>query len=82
MSLKLKKILFSNWLICTILTLLVIGGMLLEFHPMQFLEYKAYDFLTGLRKREISSQVVLVEIDDKSIKDIGSWPWPALILPM
>jgi len=76
MSLKLKKILFSNWLICTILTLLIIGGMLLEFHPMQFLEYKAYDFLTGLRKRETSSQIVLVKIDNKSIKDIGSWPWP------
>jgi len=76
MSLKLKKILFSNWLICTILTLLIIGGMLLEFHPMQFLEYKAYDFFTGLRKREISSQIVLVKIDDKSIKDIGCWPWP------
>ncbi|MDY6790644.1 MAG: serine/threonine-protein kinase [Thermodesulfobacteriota bacterium] len=76
MSLKLKKILFSNWLICTILTLLVIGGMLLEFHPMQFLEYKAYDFLTRLRKREISSQVVLVKIDEKSIKEIGCWPWP------
>jgi serine/threonine-protein kinase len=76
MSLKLKKIIFSNWLICTILTLLVIGGMLLEFHPMQFMEYKAYDFLTGLRKREVSSHVVIVKIDDKSIKDIGCWPWP------
>ncbi|NNK84202.1 MAG: CHASE2 domain-containing protein, partial [Desulfobacterales bacterium] len=50
--------------------------MLFEFHPMQFLEYKAYDFFTGLRKRELSKQVVLVKIDDKSIKDIGSWPWP------
>jgi CHASE2 domain-containing sensor protein/tRNA A-37 threonylcarbamoyl transferase component Bud32 len=76
MSLNLKKILFSNWLLCTILTLLIIGGMLLEFHPMQFMEYKAYDFFTGLRKREFSSQVVLVKIDDKSIKDIGYWPWP------
>lgn len=76
MSLNLKKILFSNWLLCTILTLLVIGGMLLEFYPMQFLEYKAYDFFAGLRKREISSQVVLVKIDDKSIEEIGCWPWP------
>jgi eukaryotic-like serine/threonine-protein kinase len=76
MSLKLKKIIFSNWLICGILTLLIIGGMLLEFHPMQFLEYKAYDFFTGIRKRKISSQVVLVKIDEKSIKDIGCWPWP------
>jgi len=76
MTLKIKKLLFSNWLLCTILTVLIIGGMLFEFHPMQFLEYKAYDFFTGLRKREISNQVVLVKIDDKSIKDIGSWPWP------
>ena len=76
MTLKIKKILFSNWLLCAILTLLVIAGMLFEFHPMQFLEYKAYDFFTGLRKRELSKQVVLVKIDDKSIKDIGSWPWP------
>ena len=76
MTLKIKKFLFSNWLLCTILTVLIIGGMLFEFHPMQFLEYKAYDFFTGLRKREISNQVVLVKIDAKSIKDIGSWPWP------
>ncbi len=58
------------------LTLLVIGGMLLEFYPMQFLEYKAYDFFAGLRKRENSSPVVIVKIDDKSIKNIGCWPWP------
>ena len=76
MTLKIKKILFSNWLLCTILTLLVIGGMLFEFHPMQSLEYKAYDFFTSLRKREIGNQVVLVKIDEKSIKDIGCWPWP------
>ena len=76
MSINLKKILFSNWLLCMTLTLLIIAGMLVEFHPMQFLEYKAYDFFTGRRKREISSQIVLVKIDDKSIEDIGCWPWP------
>jgi len=76
MSIKIKKILFSNLLLCMILTLLVIGGMLLEFYPMQFLELKTYDFFAGLRKRENSSPVVIVKIDDKSIKDIGCWPWP------
>jgi CHASE2 domain-containing sensor protein len=64
MKYKLKKILSSNWLLCTLLTL------------MQFLEYKAYDFLTGLRHRNDASPVVIVKIDEKSIKEIGGWPWP------
>ncbi len=47
-----------------------------EFYPLQSLEYKAYDFMAGLRQREDASPVVIVEIDDKSIKNIGAWPWP------
>ena len=76
MKYKLKKILSSNWLVCTILTLVVLAGMLFGFYPMQFLEYKAYDFLAGMRHRNDASPVVIVKIDEKSIKEIGSWPWP------
>jgi serine/threonine-protein kinase len=76
MKYKLKKILSSNWLLCTLLTLAVLAGMLSGFYPMQFLEYKAYDFLTGLRHRNDASPVVIVKIDEKSIKEIGCWPWP------
>jgi len=76
MKYKLKKILSSNWLLCTLLTLVVLAGMLSGFYPMQFLEYKAYDFLAGMRHRNDASPVVIVKIDEKSIKEIGSWPWP------
>jgi len=76
MKYKLKKILSSNWLLCTLLTLAVLTGMLSGFYPMQFLEYKAYDFLAGLRHRNDASPVVIVKIDEKSLKEIGSWPWP------
>jgi serine/threonine-protein kinase len=51
-------------------------GMLFEFYPMQFLEYKTYDILTGLRQRKDPNPIVIVGIDDKSIENIGSWPWP------
>ena len=73
---KLKKVLFSSWLLYAFLTLGILGGMMFEFYPLQSLEYKAYDFMSSLRQREDVSPVVVVEIDDKSIKDIGSWPWP------
>lgn len=76
MKFRLKKIIFSNWLVCTILTLVIIVGMLLEFYPMQFLEYKTFDFLAGLRRRNDVAPIVIVKIDEKSIKDIGTWPWP------
>ena len=73
---KLKRILFSNWLLYTFLTLGILAGLMFEFYPLRSLEYKAYDFMASLRQREDVSPVIIVEIDDKSIKNIGAWPWP------
>jgi CHASE2 domain-containing sensor protein len=73
---KLKRVLFSTWLLYAFLTLGILGGMIFEFYPLQSLEYNAYDFMASLRQREDVSPVVIVEIDDKSIKNIGNWPWP------
>lgn len=73
---KLKKILLSNGLLCTLLTLMVLAGMHTEFYPLQFFEYKAYDILTALKQRKDNSPVVVVAIDDEAVKNIGSWPWP------
>jgi len=73
---KLKRLLISNCLLYVFLTLGILAGLMLEFYPLQSLEYKAYDFMAGLRQREDVSPVVIVEIDGKSIKNIGAWPWP------
>jgi serine/threonine-protein kinase len=76
MKYRIKKLLLSNWLICSLLTLLIIVAMLLEFYPLRFLEVKAFDALCGLRDRNDPHPVVLVKIDDESVQQIGSWPWP------
>ena len=80
MKYTIKKILFSNWFASTLLSLLVLSGMLLNFYPMQFVEWQFYDFLVGMRQRENTSPIVVVQIDDKSIDKIGNWPWPRSIL--
>jgi CHASE2 domain-containing sensor protein/tRNA A-37 threonylcarbamoyl transferase component Bud32 len=72
----LKRALISNWLLYAFLTLGILAGLMFEFYPLQSLEYKVYDFMAGLRQREDVSPVVIVEIDDKSIENIGTWPWP------
>jgi len=41
----LKKILSSNILPISLLTLVIIVGMLFEFYPLQTLEYNAYDLM-------------------------------------
>ena len=73
---KIKKILLSNWFLSSTLTLLLLLCMLLEFYPWQLLEYKTYDLLTKIQKREDKNPIVVVAIDEKSIDQIGCWPWP------
>ncbi|MGA1869407.1 MAG: CHASE2 domain-containing serine/threonine-protein kinase [bacterium] len=73
---KFLKILFSNWFLCSILVLVCLCALLFEFSPLQFLEYKAYDYVASLREKKVESPVVVVAIDSKSIQTIGDWPWP------
>jgi CHASE2 domain-containing sensor protein/predicted Ser/Thr protein kinase len=41
------------------------------------LEYKLYDMRAKLRSRAVAADnVVLIGIDDRSIREIGRWPWP------
>ena len=43
----------------------------------EVLEYKLYDMRAKLRARaRAGDSVVLVGIDDQSIREIGRWPWP------
>jgi serine/threonine-protein kinase len=71
----LKKILTSNLCICSILTLAIWLCMLLEFPPLFNLEKSTYGSLNRLRTPP-ASPVVLVEIDSKSLNELGAWPWP------
>ena len=72
----LKKVFFSHRTQCILLTFLLLGGMLLEFYPLKSLENHAFDTLARFRRSPAERQVVLVAIDDRSIQQIGSWPWP------
>ena len=44
---------------------------------IKLLEFKAYDFKMSLRGTlPVSDQVVIVAIDESSLKREGRWPWP------
>ncbi len=49
---------------------------------MKELDYKVYDttqLLLSDIKKETSSYTVIVDIDEKSIQQLGQWPWPRVI---
>ena len=42
-----------------------------------FLEYKVYDVLLSQRPKPIPSGLVtVVDLDEKSLAEVGQWPWP------
>ena len=71
-----KKALRSSRSICLLLMSAILAGMLFGFKPLQSLEYKAYDLAANLRRRAAGIPVIIVAIDNKSLKSIGDWPWP------
>jgi adenylate cyclase len=41
-----------------------------------FLHYRFYDLLLSANRGQSSSVPVIVDIDEKSLKQYGQWPWP------
>lgn len=47
---------------------------------LAYLDYKLYDRITHtFPSVHTPSSTVIVEIDDKSLKELGQWPWPRMI---
>lgn len=42
-----------------------------------FLDYKVYDILLAQRPKQApTGRVVIVDLDEKSLSEVGQWPWP------
>ena len=67
--------------VAILLTLLSVYIYSLDLAFFQLIELKAYDFKVSSRgERPVSNQVVIVAIDEKSLKQEGRWPWPRTVM--
>ena len=49
--------------------------------PIQFLRVSLFDSYQRISPRQIESlPITIIDIDEKSLKEIGQWPWPRVIL--
>ncbi|MDC0033553.1 CHASE2 domain-containing protein, partial [Alphaproteobacteria bacterium] len=46
--------------------------------PLETLRLKVFDYYQQLKPREIpkNSPIVIIDLDDSSLSEIGQWPWP------
>ena len=79
---NLRKFLkLSGFKIALLLTLAVLGIYYLDPHFLNILELKTLDARFHSRgKIPTSNQVVLVTVDEKSLDELGRWPWPRVRL--
>jgi adenylate cyclase len=63
--------------VCLLLLLALVPLRLANPRPLQELRLRTFDLFQVLRPREQTSRpVVIVDIDEASLKSIGQWPWP------
>jgi eukaryotic-like serine/threonine-protein kinase len=72
----LKKILVAPAVQIALLSALILIGMLSSLNPWGYLENKNYDFWAHHFRSPQDQPVVIVAIDEKSIRELGDWPWP------
>ena len=52
--------------------------------PLQFLRLKGFDYYQQIKPREIpppaQKQIYIVDLDEKSLSQVGQWPWPRDVL--
>jgi CHASE2 domain-containing sensor protein/tRNA A-37 threonylcarbamoyl transferase component Bud32 len=69
------KFAWADCLLGAVVSLLVLGVFWMQW--ADGLEGKLYDVRASLRARaKTAENVVLIGVDDDSIKEIGRWPWP------
>jgi CHASE2 domain-containing sensor protein len=71
-----KIALRSGRSICLLVLIAILAAILSDFVPLQSLEYRAYDLMLRFRHRDAGIPVIIVAIDDSSLRKIGDWPWP------
>ncbi|MFH1699911.1 MAG: serine/threonine-protein kinase [Candidatus Zixiibacteriota bacterium] len=66
----------SSYLLYTLIAVLVISLYLGDFAGMKKLQWKIDDLMYAVRgSSNPASDIILVNIDDKSVDAIGEWPW-------
>jgi len=63
--------------VCIVLLFALVPLRVIDPRPLEEVRLRAFDLFQVLRPREQTARpVVIADIDEASLKEIGQWPWP------
>ena len=74
-----KKI-FTHWLFAFVTLFLITYLGYTNPQVKEILKLKSFDLLFQSQEKQISENIVIVTIDEKSIDKFGQWPWNREVL--
>jgi adenylate cyclase len=67
--------------VCVVLLFALVPLRIADPRPLEEVRLRTFDLFQVLRPREQTARpVVIVDIDEASLKEIGQWPWPRTIV--
>jgi adenylate cyclase len=67
--------------VCTLLLIALVPLRIIDPRPLEEARLRTFDFFQVLRPRQQTIRpVVIVDIDEASLKAIGQWPWPRTVM--
>ena len=67
--------------VCLLLLFALVELRHVDPRPLEELRLRTFDLFQVLRPRQQTIRpVVIVDIDEASLKEIGQWPWPRTVL--
>jgi len=67
--------------VCILLLLALVPLRVIDPRPLEEVRLRTFDLFQVLRPREQTMRpVVIVDIDEASLKEIGQWPWPRTVV--
>src|SRR5579872_5985490 len=67
--------------VCTLLLLALVPVRVADPRPLEELRLRTFDLFQVLHPREQRARpVVIIDIDEASLKEIGQWPWPRTVV--
>tara|TARA_Y100000296_G_scaffold87027_1_gene129351 strand:- start:530 stop:2317 length:1788 start_codon:yes stop_codon:yes gene_type:complete len=65
-----------RWIAGILIALALVGLRVWDPYPIEVLRLKTFDYFISTIPKQEDQNIVLVNIDDESLQEVGQWPWP------
>ena len=65
-----------RWIAGILIAVALLGLRVWDPYPIEVLRLKTFDYFISTIPKQEDQSIVLINIDDRSLQEVGQWPWP------